>query len=144
MSRQSPLAIRCLIISWVIVTSIAQLSQASETEHGSQEATQIAKNAAAERQVTQGALRIIGEDGSVVECPLKHTDVKAEVSGFIARVHVTQTFHNPKDEKIEAVYVFPLPHEAAVDEMSMVIGKRNIMGVIKRRDEARRIYEKAL
>src|SRR6187431_2425671 len=47
--------------------------------------------------VTQGALRITrGEEE--VECPLKHTDVKADVSGFIARVRVTQTFENPYDE----------------------------------------------
>jgi hypothetical protein len=57
-------------------------------------------------------------------------------------VNVTQTFHNPTKEKIEAVYVFPLPHEAAVDNMTMVIGERKIVGIIKRREEARRIYER--
>ncbi|MBM4039752.1 MAG: VWA domain-containing protein, partial [Planctomycetes bacterium] len=98
----------------------------------------------AERDVTQGALRIVAKDGGVVECPLKHTDVRADVSGFIARVKVTQTFHNPMDEKIEAVYVFPLPHKAAVDDMTMVIGPRRIVGLIKRRAAAREIYEQAL
>ena len=83
-------------------------------------------------------------DGQVVECPLKHTDVQADISGFIARVKVTQTFHNPTKEKIEAVYVFPLPHESAVDDMTMVIGERKIVGVIKKRDEARAIYHQAL
>ncbi|HUX15486.1 MAG TPA: VIT domain-containing protein, partial [Phycisphaerae bacterium] len=96
------------------------------------------------KDVTQGALRIVKKDGEIVECPLKHTDVEAEVAGFIARVRVTQTFYNPLDEKIEAVYVFPLPHKAAVDDMTMVIGKRQIVGVIKRRAEARQIYEEAL
>jgi len=96
------------------------------------------------KDVTQGALRITKKDGSVVECPLKHTDVEADISGFIARVKVTQTFHNPLDEKIEAVYVFPLPHKAAVDDMTMVIGDRRIVGVIKRRAAARAIYEAAL
>jgi len=96
-----------------------------------------------ERDVTQGALRVVAKDG-VVECPLKHTDVRADISGFIARVKVTQTFHNPLDEKIEAVYVFPLPHKAAVDDMTMVVGERRIVGLIKRRAEARSIYEQAL
>ncbi len=96
------------------------------------------------KDVTQGALRIEKKDGQVVECPLKHTDVTADVSGFIARVKVTQTFHNPLDEKIEAVYVFPLPHKAAVDDMTMVIGDRKIVGIIKRRAAARAIYEAAL
>ena len=45
----------------------------------------------------------MGKDGkSGGACPLKHTDVDAQISGFIARVNVTQEFHNPTDEKIEA------------------------------------------
>ena len=96
-----------------------------------------------ENDVTQGALRVKTED-EIVECPLKHTDVKAIISGFIARVTVTQTFDNPFDEKIEAVYVFPLPHTAAVDDMTMVMGERRIVGLIKRRDEARAVYERAI
>ena len=100
---------------------------------------------AIDENVTQGALRVVQKDGSVVECPLKHTDVQADVTGFIARVKVTQTFYNPfKDEKIEAVYVFPLPHGSAVDDMTMVIGDRKIIGIIKKRLEARQIYEQAI
>ena len=95
-----------------------------------------------EHDVTQGALRAtIGDE--VVECPLKHTDVKVNISGFIAHATVTQTFHNPYDESIEAVYVFPLPHTAAIDAMTMKIGDRTIVGVMKRRAEARAIYEQA-
>ena len=97
-----------------------------------------------DQDVTQGALRVVRPGGGVVECPLKHTDVSAEISGFIARVRVKQTFHNPLKEKIEAVYVFPLPHEAAVDEMTMSLGERKIVGLIKRRAEARQVYEQAL
>ena len=96
-----------------------------------------------EADVSQGALRV-KTDGGVVECPLKHTDVKVNITGFIARVSVKQTFHNPYDENIEAVYVFPLPHTAAVDAMTMQIGERKIVGVMKRRDEARAIYEQAI
>lgn len=99
---------------------------------------------AVEKDVTQGALRVVDKNGGVVECPLKHTDVKASISGYLARVTVTQTFVNPSAENIEAVYVFPLPHTAAVDDMTMLIGERKIVGVIKRRAEARAIYEQAL
>ncbi|HEY9432278.1 MAG TPA: marine proteobacterial sortase target protein [Blastocatellia bacterium] len=95
-------------------------------------------------KVTQGALQVMGLDGrSRAECPLKHTDVKAEVSGQLARVTVTQEFHNPFREKIEAVYVFPLPQSAAVDDMTMVVGDRTVKGKIKRREEAQAIYEAA-
>lgn len=96
-----------------------------------------------EQEITQGALRV-EIDEEIVECPLKHTDVKADIAGFIARVTVTQTFHNPYDEKIEAVYVFPLPHTAAIDDMTMTIGERRIVGLIKRRAEAQATYQEAI
>ena len=96
-----------------------------------------------EQEVTQGALRV-EVDEEIVECPLKHTDVKTNISGFIARVTVTQTFHNPYDEKIEAVYVFPLPHTAAIDDMTMTVGDRRIVGLIKRRAEAQALYHEAI
>jgi Ca-activated chloride channel family protein len=84
------------------------------------------------------------DDGSAAaELPLKHTRVEAEISGFVTRVKVTQQFTNPYDKPIEAVYVFPLPHEAAVSDMQIRIGDRVIKGEIKKREEARQIYEAA-
>lgn len=76
-------------------------------------------------------------------CPLKHTDVQARIAGYVARVAVKQVFTNPFKEKIEAVYTFPLPENAAVDAMTMKVGTRTISGTIKRREEAREIYEEA-
>ena len=108
--------------------------------HGSVEAA----TSNATGKITQGALQALGRDGQPrAECPLKHTDVKADVSGSLARVTVTQEFHNPFKEKIEAVYVFPLPQSAAVDDMTMVVGDRAVKGKIKRREEARAIYDAA-
>ncbi|MBI1896109.1 MAG: serine/threonine protein kinase, partial [Acidobacteria bacterium] len=94
-------------------------------------------------RITQGSLMSLGEGRFTGECPLKHTDVKAEISGFIARVTVTQDFVNSASDKIEAVYVFPLPQNAAVDELTLYAGERKVKGVIKRREEARQIYEAA-
>lgn len=99
---------------------------------------------AAPPAATQGALQIISSDGKPQgNCPLKHTAVKAEVSGFLSRVTVTQEFHNPLSEKIEAVYTFPLPQNAAVDDMTMLVGDRTVRGRIKRREEAHAVYEAA-
>src|SRR5262245_43193465 len=99
---------------------------------------------AAPRKTTQGALQILNKQGQPGgECPLKHTDVKVEITGHLARVNVTQLFNNTQAEKIEAVYVFPLPHNAAVDDMTMTVGDRIIKGKIKPREEARAIYETA-
>jgi Ca-activated chloride channel family protein len=78
-----------------------------------------------------------------IPLPLKHTDVKGKISGYIATVQVTQQFHNPYGEKIEAVYVFPLPQNAAINEFIMIIGERRIRGIIRERKEAERIYQEA-
>ena len=69
--------------------------------------------------------------------------MKAEISGFISRVVVTQEFENPFQEKIEAVYTFPLPQNAAVDDMTMMVGDRTIRGKILPREEAQAVYEGA-
>jgi Ca-activated chloride channel homolog len=78
-----------------------------------------------------------------VPMPLKHTDVRASVSGYIGAVEVTQQFLNPYSSKIEAVYVFPLPHNAAINEFIMTIGERRIRGIIRVRQEAEQIYREA-
>ena len=91
-----------------------------------------------------GALMIVDKEGQPTgQCPLKHTEVKADVSGPLARVTVAQEFENSSSDKIEAIYVFPLPNKAAVDDMTMLVGDRTIKGKIKKREEARQIFEEA-
>jgi Ca-activated chloride channel homolog len=103
-----------------------------------------AQGTATQGGATQGSLQVLTPDGKPkAECPLKHTDVKAEISGFLSRVVVTQEFENPFKEKIEAVYTFPLPQNAAVDDMTMIVGDRTVRGKILRREEAEAVYEAA-
>lgn len=75
--------------------------------------------------------------------PLRHTDVKALVSGNISRVNVTHTFENPFTTALEATYVFPLPDAAAVDTMTIRFGDRTIQGRIEKREDAQAIYDQA-
>jgi Ca-activated chloride channel family protein len=95
-------------------------------------------------RVTQGSLITLDREGQArAFCPLRHTEVKADITGFVARVTVTQHFENPSTEKIEAVYTFPLPHGAAVDDMTLLVGDRVVRGKIERREAAQAIYEAA-
>lgn len=88
--------------------------------------------------VAPGSMWIERPNGAVaMPMTLTHTDVNARISGFGARVNVVQTFNNPSKTPIEAVYTFPLPDDAAVDQMRVIDGE------IKQRDEAREIYEQA-
>ncbi len=91
-----------------------------------------------------GSLEAMQKDGTALGfCPLAHTDVRATVTGILSRVTVTQQFQNPFDVPIEAVYTFPLPHGAAVDDMTIRVGDRIIRGTIRERREAQAIYEQA-
>jgi hypothetical protein len=91
-----------------------------------------------------GRLEALDSSGNLLgPCPLKGTDVDVAVSGPFARVTLTQKFHNPYADKIEAVYTFPMSHRAAVDRMTMTIGDRVILGEVKERRQARQIYESA-
>jgi len=81
--------------------------------------------------------------GPYQQIPLTHTDVNLDVRGLVAAATVTQKFANNSNAPIEAVYIFPLPHDAAVYDMEIHIGNRVIRSVIKEREEAKRTYEAA-
>ena len=77
---------------WVITRSTSHNGQRDQATPGS------------------GALAArLSDEQKEIPLPLKHTDVKASISGYIATVEVRQQFRNPYVSKIEAVYVFPLP-----------------------------------
>ncbi|TWU38201.1 VIT domain-containing protein [Novipirellula artificiosorum] len=102
--------------------------------------------------VTQGQMRVAEDDFDQLKAKLpapspcftlKETRVEADISGVLARVRVSQVFKNPHSDRLEALYVFPLPENCAVDAYSFQIGERLIVGEVKRKDEARREYEQA-
>ncbi|MGD9631155.1 MAG: VIT and VWA domain-containing protein [Pyrinomonadaceae bacterium] len=93
---------------------------------------------------TQGLLNALSKEGrDLGSCPLKKTNVTADISGFVTRVRVVQEFENSFSQPIEAVYVFPLSQNGAVDDMTMTIGARVVRGRILKREEARKAYEAA-
>lgn len=95
------------------------------------------------RSPIPGGLFVQEQNGQKQSFPLQHTEVMARVSGNVSRVEVTQTFTNPFKNPLEAVYVFPLPDEAAVDDMEIKVGNRIIRGLIKKREEAKKVFEQA-
>jgi hypothetical protein len=71
------------------------------------------------------------------------TDVKARITTYVATVAVTQQYVNPHDRPVDAEYSFPLPDDAGVRDFVLQIGERKIRGIIREREEARRIYREA-
>lgn len=95
-------------------------------------------------EVSSGSLLLQSSTpGRYVEAPLVAADVKMHIAGPVIRTTLTQRFTNPSDKWVEGVYAFPLPEDAAVDTLKIVIGDRFIEGDIKERQEARIIYEQA-
>lgn len=74
---------------------------------------------------------------------LRTTDVRTIISGPIAHVEVTQGWENPNAGPVDGLYIFPLPENAAVNDLKLRIGDRLINGDMRRREEARAIYDRA-
>jgi Ca-activated chloride channel homolog len=81
--------------------------------------------------------------GQYEPVPLLHTNAVIDVRGLVASATVTQQYANSSAAPIEAIYVFPLPHDGAVYDMEMRIGNRVIRSEIHEREEAKRVYEAA-
>jgi len=69
--------------------------------------------------------------------------VHFDISGMIATVSLEQSFRNTSDQWAEGIYAFPLPGQAAVRHMEMIIGERRIVGKIKEKSIAKKIYQQA-
>jgi Ca-activated chloride channel family protein len=90
-----------------------------------------------------GMLWVEGEGDEPWLAPQVSTEVDLVVTGMIARARVEQVFENPSEEAVEAVYVFPLPDDAAVDGLTLTVGERRIVGEVREREDAERRYERA-
>jgi Ca-activated chloride channel family protein len=81
--------------------------------------------------------------GRYVPAPLIAAEADIRIHGMVARVTVTQSFVNPSDRWLEAVYAFPLPENAAVDRMRLQAGETVIEAKIREREAARQAYRQA-
>ncbi|WP_420801738.1 VIT domain-containing protein [Pseudofrankia asymbiotica] len=76
--------------------------------------------------------------------PLDAVDVQAAVTGLASSITLSQGFHNPYDEPLEATYIFPLPPRAAVTALRMEADGRVVEAELKERGEARADYDTAI
>ncbi|XP_040901632.1 von Willebrand factor A domain-containing protein 5A-like isoform X13 [Toxotes jaculatrix] len=76
--------------------------------------------------------------------PLKSIEVELEVKDHVATLVSTLNYENKEDKPIEAVFVFPLPRDAAVCHFSAKIGQTEIVAEVKEKQQAREEYDDAL
>ncbi len=71
------------------------------------------------------------------------SELDANINGMLASISLKQQFKNDSSDWVEATYVLPLPETSAVDAMTFIVGERVIKGVIKEREQAKKIYQAA-
>jgi Ca-activated chloride channel homolog len=96
-----------------------------------------------ERTREPGTLEV-SRDGQRVGLPLTAHRIIAKAADRVAQVTVEQSFQNPFQEFLEAVYIFPMGGGAAVSVFEMKVGDRTLKGVVKERGQARKDYRKAV
>lgn len=72
---------------------------------------------------------------------ISELDVHVKLSDQIARVQIGQTFENTGSQTLEASFVFPLPYDGTIDELTLMVDGKEFAGRILPADEARRKYE---
>ena len=72
---------------------------------------------------------------------IKDLDVQARLVDQVAQVQVSQTFVNTGSRPMEVAFVFPLPYDGAIDQMTLLIDGKEFPAKLLDAKEARRMYE---
>ncbi len=67
--------------------------------------------------------------------------VTVTVSGRIARTEIEQAFHNDANEQLEGTYRFPLPADASIAGLELLVGKTWMKGEMLEKERARQIFK---
>ncbi|MBN1591425.1 MAG: hypothetical protein JW888_18070, partial [Pirellulales bacterium] len=72
---------------------------------------------------------------------IKELDIQARLVDQVARVQVSQTFENTGSRQMEVSFVFPLPYDGAVDQLTLMVDGKEFPAKLLDAKEARRLYE---
>src|SRR5690242_12895051 len=73
--------------------------------------------------------------------PVKSIKIDTKISSQVATTHVEQIFRNDTPYVLEGTYFFPIPESASIAEFAIWDGDRRLVGEVRSREEARRIYD---
>ena len=72
---------------------------------------------------------------------IKELTVQARVVDQVAQVQVSQTFTNTGSTTMQVAFVFPLPYDGAIEQMTLLVDGREYPAKLLGAEEARRMYE---
>jgi Ca-activated chloride channel family protein len=68
-------------------------------------------------------------------------DIHVRLQEQIARVQVAQSFVNTGSTQMEVCFVFPLPYDGAIDQLTLLVDGKEFPARLLAKDEARQAYE---
>lgn len=89
---------------------------------------------------TFGSGMLIPKDESVPPLAIKHQRVDIQVKDGVATARIEQVFQNSVNRDLEAVFVFPLPENAAISDFAMYINGKRMSGELVEKEKALKIY----
>jgi Ca-activated chloride channel family protein len=72
---------------------------------------------------------------------IKELSVNAKIVDQVASVQVTQSFVNTGSRQLEVSFIFPLPYDGAVDQLTLMVDGKEYPAKLLKAEEARRLYE---
>ncbi len=73
--------------------------------------------------------------------PIKSINIQTKINGQVATTHLEQIFRNDTGAVLEGTYLFPIPESASIVEFAIWDGNNRLVGEVRSREEARRIYD---
>ncbi|NNK95979.1 MAG: hypothetical protein HKP41_16640, partial [Desulfobacterales bacterium] len=86
-----------------------------------------------------GLLKPVNGNQSTIS--IRSHNVKVVINNGYARTEVDQVFFNRGDSDLEAIYTFPLPREASLSELSLLINGQEVVGEVLEKKQAKEIYQ---
>ncbi|QDT13671.1 VIT domain-containing protein [Planctomycetes bacterium K23_9] len=68
-------------------------------------------------------------------------EIDASIRGQVAEVQVGQTFKNRTNRVLQVKFVFPLPYDGAIDQMTFMVDGEELEGRLLEADKAHEIYQ---
>ena len=75
------------------------------------------------------------------EFRISEVEVNADVRQQVATVQIAQTFQNIGQRTLETQFLFPLPHGAAINGLTLIVNGKELPGELQPKEQARKTYE---
>jgi len=75
---------------------------------------------------------------------IKELDVHVRLQDQVAKVQVSQSFVNTGSQQMEVSFIFPLPQDGAIDQLTFLVDGKEFPGKLLKAEDARRIYEETV